>query len=314
MIYKYFEEIIRRPEVWRMDINQIKCVDMIARCGNFSKAAEHLYITQPTLSQQIRRLEEELGFVLFDRTTRSVSLTEKGKIYLQHAAGVLSAYNHLLDEVEQLRDSTGCNLQVGVLPTFAHLNLLDTINQFQVLQENVSVNLQIYNSSALLDLLLSNQLDVVIANIFAGQLQSLDKHTVVTPLSRDRICVVLHEQHSLAGHATIRIEDLNHCNIIMLSKASSIRRHMDDALAEAGIVPAQIYECPAIHSMEGMIQSNTGVGFLSSRVAARYAIPPVVNRPLIPEIRTMTAILYRKNDPKAELLDEFRRMIMESVK
>ena len=89
---------------------------------------------------------------------------------------------------------------------------------------------------------------------------------------------------------------------------------MDDALAEAGIIPARIYECPAIHSMEGMIQSNTGVGFLSSRVAARYAIPPVVIRPLIPEIQTMTAILYRKNDPKTELLDEFCRIILESVK
>ena len=297
-----------------MDINQIKCVDMIARCGNFSKAAEHLYVTQPTLSQQIRRLEEELGFVLFDRTTRSVSVTEKGKVFLQHAAGVLSAYNHLLDEVERLRDSTGYALQVGVLPTFTHLNLLDTINQFQVLQENVSVNLQIYNSSALLEMLLSNQLDVVIANVFSGQLQNLDKRTVLTPLSRDRICVVLNEHHPLASQASIRIEDLNRCNIIMLNKASSIRRHMDDALAEAGIIPARIYECPAIHSMEGMIQSNTGVGFLSSRVAARYVIPPVVIRPLIPEIQTMTAILYRKNDPKAELLDEFCHIILESVK
>lgn len=297
-----------------MDITQIKSADMIARCGNFSKAAERLYVTQPTLSQQIRRLEEELGFVLFDRTTRSVSLTEKGEAFLQHAAGVLSAYNLLLEEVERLRGSAGRSLQVGVLPTFTHLNLLDTLHQFQTIQADVSVNLQIYNSSALLDLLLSGQLDVVIANIFSDQLQNLGKNTVLTTLSRDRIHVVLHEQHPLADHPAIQIEELNHCRIIMLNKASSIRRHMDIALAEAGVVPARVYECPAIHSMEGLIQSNAGIGFLSSRVAARYAAPPIVSRPLQPEIATMTAILYRKNAQKAELLDEFFHFFLDSVK
>ena len=233
---------------------------------------------------------------------------------MQHASALLSAYERLLEEVEHLRGSTGRSLQVGVLPTFTHLNLLDTLHQFQTHQEDVSVNLQIYNSSALIDHLLSNQLDVVIANIFSDQLQSLGKNTVLTPLSRDCIHVVLHEKHPLADRSAIRIEDLNHRNIIMLNKTSSIRRHMDTALTEAGVVPARVYECPAIHSMEGMIQSNVGVGFLSSRVAARYAVPPIISRPLLPEIPTMTAVLYRKNAQEIELLDEFCRFILDSAR
>ena len=78
-----------------MELRQLRYAAALAKTKNFSRAAESLYITQQTLSQQIRRLEEELGFPLFTRSTRSVSLTEKGAALLRRAEEVLSACDAL---------------------------------------------------------------------------------------------------------------------------------------------------------------------------------------------------------------------------
>lgn len=295
-----------------MEIHQIRYAEAVAHYSNFSRAADSLFVTQPTLSQQIRRLEEELGFPIFQRTTRTVAVTDKGRQFLKYAAPLLRAYDTLTLEAEKLRDDPGLSLQVGVLPTFAHLNILDIIHQFQSQHRDISVNLQIYQSNALREKLMNGQLDIIIANIFDDQLENLEQNIRIRIISRDVICVVAHESNPLAQKDALRLEDLNGREIIMLSKASSVRRHMDAAFKKAGIRPQMVLECPDIHSLMGTLQSDCGVSFLSSKVAAHCIAPPVITVPLIPDIKTMTAILFRENDQKSHILEQFSEIIRQS--
>ena len=269
-------------------------------------------MTQPTLSQQIHKLEEELGFPIFQRTTRTVAVTDKGKIFLKYADSLLKAYEILVFEVEKLKNSQSFSLQVGVLPTFAHLNILDIIHQFQSQQKEISVNLQIYQSNALWEKLMSAQLDIVIANVFADQLESLGQDTHISVISQDVICVVLHKNNPLAQKDALRLEDLNGREIIMLSKESSIRKHMEAAFKKDGVHPHIAFECPAIHSLIGMLQSDYGVSFLSSKVASHCITPPIISVPLIPDIKTMTAIMFRETDQKARVLEQLSNKIRQS--
>ena len=132
-------------------------------------------------------------------------------------------------------------------------------------------------------------------------------------LSNDVICVVLHRNDPLAAREAIRPEDLGTSPVVMLGKDSSIRKHMDDALREAGVRPPAVHECPDIHSMIGMIRADAGVGFLSSRVAAQYVADPVVSRPIEPVIRTMTAVLYLKGGAQDVHLASFAEYLQDSL-
>ena len=86
-----------------MEINQIRYVYYVAKYRNFSLAAEHLFVTQPTLSQQVRRLEDELGFRLFKRSTRTVTLTSEGEAFVKRAKPLLKMYDDLADEMAALK-------------------------------------------------------------------------------------------------------------------------------------------------------------------------------------------------------------------
>ena len=93
-----------------MEIHQIIYVQTVAHYRNFSKAAMHLNITQPTLSQQIGRLEAEIGFPLFERTTRVVNLTDQGRAFLEYAEPLIQAYDNLNRRIETIRNSGKSNV------------------------------------------------------------------------------------------------------------------------------------------------------------------------------------------------------------
>ena len=296
-----------------MEINQIRYAQTVASCGSFTNAAEALYIIQPTLSQQIRKLEQEIGFALFERTTKSLQTTDQGRVFLQYAAPLLDAYDTLVNKTKQLRELPDTEIRVGVLPTFTQYSLLDILNQFQTEQKNITINLQIYNSNILLEMLDSGRIDLIIANIPPEKLEEMQKSRNIRPLFQDVIDVVLHEDHPLASKEAINIEDLNGQNLIMLKKHSSIRRHMDRAFQNARIKPARTYECPAIHTLLGMIRSNTGIGFLSSLVARQHIQPPVTTRPLLPAIPTMTAVLYHNDNHNRAIMDQLAAFIADAL-
>ncbi len=288
-----------------MEISQIQYINAVYKYGNFSKAAEHLYITQPTLSQQIKKLEDEIGFSLFIRTTRTVALTEEGKTFLQYATPLLTAYDILLQEMDQLRNRQDKVLQFGILPTFSHLNILDAIHRFQSQNQNISIHVQIQKSNRLIDSLLSGQIDAAIANLTRNCLESFDQSFDIRIFSRDRIHVLINSSHPLSSKPVIGITELANESLIMLDKDSSIRNQIENAFKQVGIIPTITYDCPEIHSLIGMLQSGVGVSFLSSRVAQQYIKPPILSIPLSPVIETQTAVIYSKRNRKADILKNF---------
>ena len=167
-----------------MDIRHFRYVECIARLSNFSKAANELHITQQTLSQQIAKLEDEAGFAIFERTTRSVRLTEKGRLLLQKAKPVLAAYDELLEEIAQLRGDNRPTIQLGILPTFSSLHALEAVHEFQSQSRGAAVNLQIHRSGTLLDMLLRGKLDAVIANVSNEELEQVCRSCHVEILPR----------------------------------------------------------------------------------------------------------------------------------
>src|SRR6202007_291808 len=102
-----------------MELHQLRYFCAVAETGSFSPAAEQSHISQPSLSQQILKLEDELGARLFDRLGRSVRLTELGKTFLPRARAVLRELEAARGEVDERKDFVGGFLRIGVIPTVA---------------------------------------------------------------------------------------------------------------------------------------------------------------------------------------------------
>ena len=114
----------------RMDTQQLRCFLEVARRQSFSQAAEHCFVTQPSLSMQIKSLEEELGVVLLDRSKKPVIPTEAGTVVLERARETLKAYNCIREAVAELKGETSGKLRPGVITTLATYLLHKFITAF----------------------------------------------------------------------------------------------------------------------------------------------------------------------------------------
>ena len=113
-----------------MELHQLRYFCAVAETGSFSRAAEHSHVAQPSLSQQILKLEDELGARLFDRLGRSVRLTDVGKAFLPRARAVLRELEAAKGDVVQSKDSVAGTLTVGVIPTIAPYFLPQRLTSF----------------------------------------------------------------------------------------------------------------------------------------------------------------------------------------
>ena len=102
-----------------MTIIQLEYLLAVANCGSFSQAAELCFVTQPSLSMQVKSLEEELGVVLLDRSKKPVVPTEAGEVVLEQARETLRAFNYIREAVHELKGETAGKLRLGVIPTIA---------------------------------------------------------------------------------------------------------------------------------------------------------------------------------------------------
>ena len=98
-----------------MTIIQLEYLLAVANCGSFSLAAEHCFVTQPSLSMQVKALEEELGVVLLDRSKKPVIPTEAGEVVLEQARETIKAYNYIKEAVSELKGETAGKLRLGVI-------------------------------------------------------------------------------------------------------------------------------------------------------------------------------------------------------
>ena len=102
-----------------MTIIQLEYLLAVANCGSFSVAAEHCFVTQPSLSMQIKALEEELGAVLLDRTKKPIIPTAVGEVVLEQARETLRSYNYIRESVAEMRGECSGSMRLGVIPTIA---------------------------------------------------------------------------------------------------------------------------------------------------------------------------------------------------
>lgn len=144
-----------------MQLSQIRYVLMVQKCGSISKAAGELFITQPSLSQQLSLLEKELQVRLFVRGRRGVTLTDAGEEFVAYSRRIVPEVDNLLESMNSFAVRTKGRIKIGVLWIFAELGLAGLISDFCAVYPEIETVITVNGSVRLLDMLRNRELDAI---------------------------------------------------------------------------------------------------------------------------------------------------------
>ncbi|MGB7438729.1 MAG: hydrogen peroxide-inducible genes activator [Candidatus Acidiferrum sp.] len=237
-----------------MELHQLRYFCAIVDTGSFSRAARQTHVSQPSLSQQIRKLEDELGARLFDRLGRSVRLTETGQTFLPHARKVLHELEAARGDLAQQRDSVGGTLSVGVIPTVAPYFLPSVLTSFSRKYPEASVSVVEEITPVLLERLRGGTIDLALLAlpIRGNEFESF-------PILTEPIFAALPKKHPLARLRTLALKDLRAEPFLLLRDGHCFRENALAACDRARLHPQIVFESGQFSSLLSMVAAGMGV-------------------------------------------------------
>ncbi|MDY3104479.1 MAG: LysR substrate-binding domain-containing protein [Prevotella sp.] len=208
-----------------MELRQIRYFLKVAELLNFSEASKALFITQSTLSQQIRQLENEFDTILFERNSHEVSLTEAGQQFMRYARKVMIDVDDCTQKMDDLKNMLTGELNIGVTFTFSPL-LTETVLEFMKLYPHVRLNVFYKTMSELMDMLQRREVDFVLAFKPTDRNDKIESHV----LFNNHLSVVVSEQHSLAKRKSLTLDDLALYDAAMPARGLQARNSFDDMI------------------------------------------------------------------------------------
>jgi DNA-binding transcriptional LysR family regulator len=281
-----------------MELRQLRYFRAIARTGSFSAAAAEEFVVQSALSQQIRKLEEELGLKLFERTTRMVRLTREGAALLELAERVLDDVDLVVAEADALRGVVRGKVAVGMMECPpATLDMAVLLSEFHTEHPGVEVALRSGGSGRMLADVRSGLLDFAILGLPPTPLEGrLEAHTLLV----EDLVGLVDADHRLRSR--VRATSLADEAFVDFPPGYGLREQTDHCFAEAGLDRQVVFEVVRVEEMMRFATLGLGIAVLPRSVAA--AIGRRRNRPRIVDItgadlRRTVALVHRPDGPQS---------------
>lgn len=260
-----------------MDITlrQIRAFAAIARLGSFSRAAAELNLTQPTLTVQIRRLEEGLGIRLFDRTTRSVALTRVAENLLPVFERMVGDLAAAIDETKEITAMTRGVVRIAALPSVAAAVLPQAIDTFRGLYPGASFIVRDVVASRVVELVRDGTVDLGITGGDVGPDLALAFR------AREAFNVVFPRDHPFAGKECVTRAELVQHPLVALQSSTSVRAVVDEWLKDAPRAPVIACEATYMMTVAGMVSAGLGIALLPASAREVLAFPDLVSVPVV---------------------------------
>jgi LysR family hydrogen peroxide-inducible transcriptional activator len=249
-----------------MEVHQLRYVCAIADTGNFSRAAERCQIAQPSLSQQVQKLEEDLGAKLFDRMGRSVRLTEAGRVFIPHARAILEQMDSARSSVAAKNADLCGSVAVGVIPTVAPYLMPSYTAAFAKKYPDAKLRIVEETTSVLIVGLRDLSIDVAIL-----ALPLRHKDLEFFPIRTEPLFAVLRRDHPRASAKTLALKDLRGEEFVMLRDGHCFRDLSMGACVHARITPKIAFESGQFSSLLGMVAAGVGVSLVPEMAIDRNA-------------------------------------------
>src|SRR5215207_7657265 len=282
-----------------MELRQLRYLVTLADERHFTRAAGLLHIAQPALSQQIRRLEDELGIALVDRTTRHVALTPAGERLVARARRVLAELDAATAELSELAGVRTGRVVIGAMRSTGPFDLSALLAAFHARHPGIELIVREEPSEVMLQRLHADALDVAFLAV-----NGLDAGPDIRlhPLLSEPLMALLAPGHPLARRRRIDMAELRHERFVVFGEGGSLRRIVVQGAREAGFEPQLAFESTEQQRIRAMVSRGLGVALLPVS-EAEHAGPPVavvaVRRPALARDVTLAWRANRRHSPAA---------------
>jgi len=292
-----------------MDLGQLEAFLEAARWGSFRRAAEALYLTQPSVSERIKRLEEELGQPLFVRMGRGVRLTEAGRSLLPYAERALSAVRQAREAMEAFTSASAGHLHIGTARVIGTYVLPDLLLRFRRRHPGVEVTIRTGRSSDVLQMVVNQEVQV-------GLCRALYHPEVDTfGLYDEEVVLTVYPEHPFAQAGSASIYAVAREPLILYDRDSSYFVLIDRVCRDAGIVPRVLMNLDSIEATKRMVESGMGISFLPRNAIRREVeMGTLVAVPLEEGYRVTlpTAVLVHRKQPGTPAVRAFLALLREA--
>ena len=295
-----------------LKLKDLRYLVAVADLRHFGRAAARCFVSQPTLSAQLKKLEQSLGVQLVERTPNNVSLTAAGEEVVARARRILEASDEVVALAQSARDPLGGRLRVAMLPTIGPYLLPQVAPLIRRSLPRLQLRLYEYQTAPMLEKLHAGELDLGILAL-PVELAGLESRA----LYQEAFLVALPERHPLAVHEALRAGDLKGETLLLLEEGHCLRDQALEVCSRAGAHESQDFRATSIETLRQMVATGAGLTLLpefAARGAYRSA-RGVVLRPFarpVP-VRHVGAV-WRKSTARRAAIDAMTRLIAEHVR
>ncbi len=240
-----------------LNLNQLRVFYETARCLNFSRAAQHLSISQPAVSAHIKQMEDLLKVRLFNKVGRKIYLTEAGKVLLSYATKIFDLEGDAEKAMIEMRDLRSGSLHLGTTKTYARFVMPGHISKFHSRYPGVAIRLSEGSSREMIQSLfhMKNELAVVAST-------SYPKFVTSVAFGTEEVLLVASPQHPLCGHGPVPVKELAKIPLIMREEGSGTRQVVFEMFRRKGLVPTILYEASNLEFIKELLRRGEGASFI----------------------------------------------------
>jgi DNA-binding transcriptional LysR family regulator len=273
---------------------QLECFLAVARLGNLSRAAEEMFLTQPTLTARLKALEEEVGDRLFVRTSRGMRLTDAGRELVPYAERAVGSFEEGKRRLEELRGASGGRLLIGASPGVGTYALPGLLERFAAAYPRVSVSVRTGHSEEILEMTLKEEVQLGLTRAMRHpEIESLR-------LYDDELVLVVDPGHRFTRKGSADLAEIGEEQLIFFDHDSSYFEQTHALFRNAGIGELRMMEVDNIEAAKRMVEHRLGVAFLPrtaivrSVAAGNLVLIPVSENP---EMSRTIVALRRRDSP-----------------
>ena len=292
-----------------LKLKDLRYLVAVAEQRHFGRAAAQCCVSQPTLSAQLKKLEESLGVQLIERAPHNVTLTPAGEEIVARARRILEASDEMVTLARSQRDPLGGRLRVALLPTIGPYLLPHVAPLVRKALPRLELRLYEYQTGPMLEKLRNGELDVGILAL-PVDLDGLESRE----LYREAFTVALPERHPLAGREQLRVGDLKGETLLLLEEGHCLRDQALEVCSSTAVRDAQDFRATSLETLRQMVATGAGVTLLpelAGRGAYRNA-RGVVLRPFAkPAPVRHIGALWRKTTARRAAIEALSQLISE---
>ena len=248
-------------------LQQLRILKAVASEKSFTRAAEILYVSQPSLSKQIKILENRLGIVLLNRENNTISLTEGGRVFLQYSERILALCEESCRALNDVKNGDRGNLTVGTSQTIGTYLMPRVLALFAQNYPQINIKVQVDSTRIIAKNVVNREIDIAVVG---GDVpEELKKNLEIENFVEDELILIIPKSHpfALKKQKKINKDDLYHLNFITLNSTSTIHKFIDNILVQNNIETKQFNIIMQLNSIEGIktaVSLGLGAAFVSS--------------------------------------------------